>query len=121
MSEGNGEVVGSPEALRNTQAAKNPVRFIEVPVENFGTARFRSMTAGEFIVMQDVSAAKDEDHILCVSMVNSDGHRWVDSEALDFMRSDKFDGKVFTTLIAIANEHCLKLTAEDLIEAAAKN
>jgi len=121
MSESNGDVVGSPESLRSTQAAKNPVRFIEVPVKNFGIARFRSITAGAFRNMQKLPEAADEAHILRVSMVDADGHCWVDSESLDFMRSDEFDGLVFTTLIAIANEHCLKLTAEDLIEAAAKN
>lgn len=116
MSE-NGHVVNSLDGLKATAACQEPIRYLSVPVERFGTARFRSLTAGELMKI----AGKDDEHILPLSMVDENGHRWVGDEELALMKSDDFDGRVLNTLCSLALQHCTRDSVDDLILEAAKN
>lgn len=109
-------VICSLESVRSSDAGSDPIRYLTVPVPRFGEARFQSLSAKDLRAL----SGKANEEILRYSLVDEDGHTWVDDEVIDYMKSEKFDGQVLLTLTNIAMKLCADDDVDGLIAAAVR-
>jgi len=109
-------VCGSLEEALATPAAEG-VRYHTEEIVGTGLKfRFRSLLTEEWLAV-----AETESEILELSLCDSKGHAFVDSEGLANLKK-RFDARSYAHLKLVAEMHCFcGLTLEGLREAAAKN
>ena len=109
-------VCSSLEEALATPAAEG-VRYHTEEIVGTGLKfRFRSLMTEEWLAV-----AETESEIIELSLCDSNGHTFVDSEGLAILKK-RFDARSYAHLKLVAETHCFcGLTLEGLREAAAKN